>query len=179
MKVYVFLTEGFETVEALGTVDLLRRAKIEVVTVSTIGKKMVTTSNGISVIADALFEECNYSDGDMIFLPGGPGTPNLLKCSDLEKVVIEYNEQKKYIGAICAAPSVLGNYGILQGKHVTCYPGYENQLKGAECTGEATVVDGHIITGKGMGKTIETGLAIIETLLDKETADSIRASIQY
>lgn len=180
MKLYAFLADGFETVEALGVIDILRRGKVEVCTVSIMDTKTVITSHRIPVIADALFDECDFSDGDAIFLPGGlPGTTNLEAHEGLSKLIDKYYNDNKIVSAICAAPSILGHHNILQGKKATCFPGYEEDLYGATATGDGVVVDGKVVTGKGMGKTIDMGLALLELLSDKNNAEIIKGKIQY
>lgn len=180
MKVYAFLAEGFETVEALGVIDLLRRAKVPVTTVSVTGDLKVTSSHQIPVLADFLFEDVDFEDGSMLFLPGGvPGTPNLRAHKGLEALIKKYHKEQKYLAAICAAPSILGNYGVLDGKKATCYPGYEEELGAGTYTGAGVEVDGLVITGKGMGKTTDLGLALLEIIEGPETAERIKKAIQY
>lgn len=180
MKLYAFLADGFETVEALGVVDIMRRGGVEVCTVSVSDRLEVVTSHNITVLADKLFDDCDFSDADVVFLPGGlPGTKNLEAheglCARIDKAFAD----GKYIAAICAAPSVLGHRGILKGKRATCFPGYEDELDGAIPTGEGFCVDGKIITGKGMGKTIDFALAILGALTGKDNAEQIKSKIQY
>ena len=166
-KVYVFMADGTEEVEALTVIDLLRRAKVDVVTVSIMEKKQVMTSHKIGVEADELYGESDYMDGDMIVLPGGmPGTTHLKNHEALRKVLFAYKDAGKYLAAICAAPSVYGWNGMLEGKKATCYPGYEEELKGAVPTGEGVVTDGQFITSKGLGTAIDFSLAIISYLKD-------------
>ncbi len=180
MKAYLFLADGFETVEALCVADILRRGGTETVTVSVSDIREVTSGQKITVKADRLFEECDFSDGDAIILPGGiPGTPNLRKYEGLKKVMQEYYDAGKILAAICAAPSILGAYGFLQGKKATCYPGFEKELNGAVYTGEAVETDGNIITSKGMGTATEFGLALLEQLTDRDTSVKIGKSIQF
>lgn len=178
--VYLFLTEGFEEIEALTVVDLLRRAQIEITTVSITGAKKVTGSHEISVEADAVFKDINYNEAEMLVLPGGmPGTRHLLEHKELVQLLKEFHGQNKDIAAICAAPSVLGVNGLLKGKKATCYPGFEDKLIEAVYTGSKIEEDGNIITSKGMGTAIDFSLKIIERLKDKTLADKIAASIQY
>jgi protein deglycase len=178
--VYIFLTNGFEEIEGLTVVDLLRRAEIEINMVSITGTKEIVGSHNIKLEADQLFEEIDVEVADMLILPGGmPGTKHLAEHEGLCSLLIEYANKGKNIAAICAAPSVLGSNGILKGKKATCYPGYEDKLIGATATGNKTEVDENIITGKGMGASIEFALCIIEKLKDKETAVKIAEAIQY
>lgn len=180
MKLYAFLADGFETVEALGVVDIMRRGGVEVCTVSVSDRLEVVTSHNITVLADKLFDDCDFSDADVVFLPGGlPGTKNLEAHEGLCALIDKAFADGKYIAAICAAPSVLGHRGILKGKRATCFPGYEDELDGAIATGEGFCADGKIITGKGMGKTIDFALAILEALTGKDNAEKIKSKIQY
>ena len=179
-KVYVFMADGTEEVEALTVIDLLRRAKVNVVTVSVMEKKQVVTSHNIKVEADELYGESDYTDGDMIVLPGGmPGTTYLKNHEALRKVLFAYKDAGKYLAAICAAPSVYGWNGMLEGRKATCYPGFEEELKDATVTGEGVVTDGQFITSKGVGTAIDFSLELITLLADVETAESIAKAIQY
>lgn len=178
--VYIFLAEGFEEIEGLTVVDMLRRAEIAIRMVSVTGAKQVIGSHNIKIEADEVFGESDYSQADMLILPGGmPGTRHLAEHQELVTLLRQFNKEGRNIAAICAAPSVLGTNGILQGRKVTCFPGYEDKLEGAFVTGSKTEVDANIITGKGMGAAIEFSLAVIERLKDKETAGKIAAAIQY
>lgn len=178
--VYLFLADGFEEIEGLTVVDLLRRAEVDVKTVSITGKVKVTGSHNISVQADEVYGESDYSKADMLVLPGGmPGTKHLAEHKELGDLLKQFHSAGGNLAAICAAPSVLGMYGILEGKKATCYPGFEEKLAGAIITGGKTEVDGNVITSKGMGTAIEFSLKIIEKLKDEETAKKIAASIQY
>ena len=178
MKAYVFLANGFETVEALAVVDILRRGKVDVTTVSIHDTKAVETAQKIVVCADQTLAE-GISKADLLFLPGGmPGTKNLEACAPLMEAVKRQAAEGGYVGAICAAPSILGHLHLLEGKKATCYPGFEPDLLGASVSSEGVVVDGRIITGKGMGVATEMGLTLVSLLVSKECSDSIRASIQ-
>ena len=162
-KIAVHLAEGFEEIEAISIVDVLRRAGLNVVTISVTGETMVTGAHKIPVIADQLYEEMDYSSADMIILPGGmPGSKNLNNHAGLKKQIMEFNAAGKLLGAICAAPLVFGQLGILKNKRATCFPGFENQLEGANVTGAAVERDGNIITGKGAGVAIRFTLKIVE-----------------
>lgn len=179
--VYVFLANGFEEIEALTPVDLLRRAEIEVKTVSITGELKVTGARGISVDADMLFEDVDWNEADAIVLPGGmPGTKNLAACDKLMCKVKECAEAGVVVSAICAAPALtLGANGLLVGKKATCYPGMEEHMKGAVAITEEVAVDGNIITSRGLGTAVAFSLAIIEKLSDKATADRIGNSVVY
>lgn len=178
--IYLFLADGFEEMEALAPVDILRRAGLDVKTVGVTGKT-VTGSHKISVTADMIADSVRYDDMDMVILPGGlPGT-NHLEDSELVKRTVTYCfNNDKYIAAICAAPRILGHMGVLDGKNATCYPGNENALTkgGANFTGESVVVDGKVITGKGAGVAVKFALKIVEVLTSKETADKLFVGMQ-
>lgn len=179
-KVYLFLADGFEEIEGLTVVDLLRRAGISINTVSITGVKEINGAHNIKIMADQLFEEADLNDADMLVLPGGmPGTTYLGEHKGLVKLLKDYHEKGKNLAAICAAPSVLGKNNILQGLKVTSFPGFEEQLLGAVYTGNKVEKDSNVITSKGLGTAIDFSLAIIETLLDKDVADDISESIQY
>lgn len=176
--IYVFLATGFEEIEAVATIDTLRRGGLSVKTISVTGEKAVSGAHAIPVIADALFEETDFSNAAMLVLPGGmPGTNNLNAHEPLKKLLVDFKAQDKPIAAICAAPIVLGGLGILDGKNATCYPSFEAQLGNAHFVDAATVVDGKIITGKGPGLAIAFGLAIIEFLKGKEAADEVAGGL--
>lgn len=178
--VYLFLADGFEEIEGLTVVDLLRRAEIKITTVSVTGRLKIAGAHGINVEADELFENLDFQDGEMLVLPGGmPGTKNLAAHKGLVKLLKRFREGDKALAAICAAPSILGENGLLEGKEATCFPGFEEKLHGAAVTGARAVTDGNIITGKGMGTAIDFSLEIIRFLKDNETADRIGKSIQY
>lgn len=176
--IYLFLAPGFEEIEALTTVDILRRAECELKTVG-VGGKRVTGAHGIEVTADLTQEEAVTEGLEMVILPGGvPGTPNLEKSPVVRTMVDYCHEKGLWLAAICAAPSIFGHWGLLAGKRATCFPGYEDQLSGAAATGESVVVDGKIITGKGAGVTIPFALKIVEQLVGKDTAEKLRKSMQ-
>ena len=173
IKTYIFLATGFEEIEAISVVDILRRADIKVETISISGNLSVIGAHNIEISADALFDKTDFSDGDMLILPGGqPGTNNLNACEKLKKLIQNYYDQNKYIAAICAAPLIFGEMGLLKYKKAVCYPGYENQLLGAEIAeNERVVVSDNIITSKGAGTAIEFSLKLVEILVGKETAE--------
>jgi 4-methyl-5(b-hydroxyethyl)-thiazole monophosphate biosynthesis len=174
-KVFIHLANGFEEVEAITPVDVLRRAGCEVTTVSISGNREVTSARGLSVLADKLFEDMDYSQADVILFPGGqPGADNLTRHEGLKKRIAEFHSQGKMIAAICAAPMVLANAGILQGKRVTCFPGTESKMKGAICTGNAVEIDGNITTGKAAGAAMKFSLALAEQLCGKSKAEDLK-----
>lgn len=179
-KAAVLLAEGFEEIEALTAVDLLRRARIYVDTISISDDYMVSGAHGINVQTEDLFDEVDFDEFDMIVLPGGmPGTTNLEAHAGVRKVVQEFCENEKYVGAICAAPSILGNMGLLKGKRAICYPTFEDKLDGAVLVKAPVVQDGNIITSRGMGTAIDFGLKLVEVLSDKLKADEVAESIIY
>lgn len=179
-KAAMFFGTGYEEVEALTVIDLLRRAEIEVDMVSVTGEKKVTGSHGISVEMDCLLEEVDFDIIKMIILPGGmPGTKNLEACAPLMEQVDIFYAQGKALAAICAAPSILGHRNILEGRNACCYPSFESHLKGAKISRRSCEVAEHIITARGMGCAIDFGLAIISYLRDEETAKQIAEAIVY
>lgn len=178
-KVYVFLAEGFEEVEALTPVDLLRRAGVSVELVSVMDDIAVTGSHNITIQADKMIQDIT-EEADMLVLPGGiPGTPNLRACKALEEMIITYNEQHKYLAAICAAPTIYGEMGLLKGKKAICYPSMEEGLKDAVVTVEPVVADDNFITSRGMGTGIDFGLKLVEILCGKNAADTLAEKIVY
>ena len=177
-KAYLFLAYGFEEVEALTTVDLLRRANVQTITVSVSTSNTVTGAHRIPVVSDIKFEEGDFSDADVIIIPGGqPGVDNLNTHDELKNVIKAHAEKGKTVCAICAAPMVLGGMGLLQGKKATCYPGCEGALKGADYCEDRVCVDGNIITSRGVGTAIDFALEIIKTLLGDAEAEKVRKSI--
>ncbi|MFT3982744.1 MAG: DJ-1/PfpI family protein [Lachnospiraceae bacterium] len=181
MKIcYVFLAEGFEEIEALTVVDLLRRARLKVETVSIAGTDMVTGSHAISVKADTKIEDVNLRQAGMLVLPGGmPGTKNLAECAELIEMLREFDETNRRISAICAAPSILGELGLLKNKKAVCYPGNEEKLLGAEVLKEEVVTDGNITTSRGMGTAIPFGLELIKLIVSETEAGAMKNKIVY
>lgn len=177
--VYVFLAEGFEEIEALAPVDILRRSSIEVKTVG-INSNIIRGSHSIPVITDLDINEIEPDESiDMIVLPGGmPGTLNLEANEKVLSFIDYCVENDIYISAICAAPSILGHKGILNGKKATCFPGFESELNGATVTEELVVNDGKITTAKGAGAAVKFGLTLVSLLAGKENADALEASLQ-
>lgn len=175
--IYLFLANGFEEIEALSVVDILRRAGSELATVG-VGGKQITGSHGIKVTADLDESGVKTSQIEMVILPGGPGTPNLEKSEVMRSAVRYCAENGKPIAAICAAPSILGHMGLLKGHEATCFPGYEEELHAKKVTGGAVCVSGNIITGKGAGVAVEFALKIVEVLYGAEKSNSIRKNIQ-
>lgn len=173
-NVTVHLATGFEEIEAVSIIDVLRRAEINVNVVSLTGELEVIGSHNIRIIADSLFDDVDFHEVDMIVLPGGmPGANNLNVHVGLREQILNFHEKQKKLAAICAAPMVFGNLGILKDVKATCYPGFENQMHGAIATGEDVEVSGHIITGKGAGVAMKFALKIVELLKSKGVAKKL------
>jgi 4-methyl-5(b-hydroxyethyl)-thiazole monophosphate biosynthesis len=173
-KIAVHLANGFEEIEAISIIDVLRRADLDVVVVSVTGKLEVNGAHQISVLADKLFENVDYSDIYMIVLPGGmPGSSNLDAHEGLKTQIMTFANEKKQLAAICAAPLVFGNLGLLDGKKAVCYPGFERYLKGAEIQNTAVVDFENIVTGKGPGVAIQFALKIVEKVVSAERAATL------
>lgn len=179
-RVAVLLADGFEEIEGLTAVDILRRASVYVDTISITEDYMVHGAHGINVQTEDLFGEVDFAEFDMLILPGGmPGTTNLDKHAGVKRVVKDYAESGKYVAAICAAPSILGGLGLLKGKRAACYPSVEDKLSGAVIMRTPVVQDGNIITSRGMGTAVDFALKLVEVLGGKNKADEIAASIIY
>lgn len=179
-KVCVFLADGFEEIEGLTVVDILRRAGVETETVSVMGRKQINGSHGIIVEADKVFEEADIAGADMLVLPGGmPGTLNLKAHEGLRKQILSFNSQGKYLAAICAAPTVLSELGLLKEKKACAYPSFEEELDCGEVLKVPTVTDGNITTGRGMGAAIPFALRLTAILCGDEKAEEIRKSVVY
>lgn len=178
MKGYVFFAKGFEEIEAITVVDILRRAGLDITMVSITGAREVTGAHGIPVITDELFEYVDHQGAEMLILPGGmPGTTNLAANHKLGEVLQRYHAEGKWVAAICAAPSVLGRLGILKGRNATCYPGFEPQLEGAKLSHAPVVQDGHVITSRGAGTALEFALKLVEVALGAEKARNLREGL--
>ena len=173
-KVALFLTNGFEELEALAPVDLMRRANIEVDTISINQEKEVVSSRKITVLADKTIRDVNFDEYEMVVLPGGPGTKNYFESKEVLEIVKKFAENKK-VGAICAAPTVLASLGILENRKAICFPACEPDLE----QGKAIVKDGNIITSRGAGTAIDFGLALIKELLGEEISEKIGKEIVY
>ena len=173
----VLLADGFEEIEALAPVDMLRRAGLEVVTVG-INSKIAVGSHGIAVVCDKIPEEVDLSSVSTVIFPGGmPGSLNLDASPFSDAIIEAVLEKGGRLAAICAAPLVLGRRGLLKGKRATCYPGFENELAGATVTGESVVTDGNITTAKGMGVAIDFSKELISLLISKEKAEELSSAI--
>lgn len=176
--VYVLLADGFEIIEALAPVDMLRRAKVDVTTVG-VYSQTVTSSCGITVNADITADDFEFSDAEAIVIPGGSlGVINLEKSPFVQAVVDEAAENGLLVCAICAGPSLLGHKGLLKGKKAVCYPGFEDSLEGAEIVDDFVVRDGDFITAKGAGVSVEFGLEIVRELVGDDAAEEIKSAIQ-
>ena len=173
--IYVFLADGFEEMEAIAPVDILRRCGAEVLTVSITDDRAVKGTHGISVLADILGSNCNFEDAEAVVLPGGlPGADNLENSELVKKAVLLANEKGAKLAAICAAPKVLGKFGMLSGKKATCYPGFEDELIGAEKSDEKVCVSDNIITGCGAGAAYEFGFTLAKELGYSEEALKVK-----
>lgn len=179
--VYVFLAEGFELVEAMAPVDVLRRAKVEVKTVGVTGKT-VAASNGVTVTADLELSQVETAGLDCVVLPGGlPGTLELEKSPEVQAMIDFCAKEGKLLAAICAAPSILAHKGLLNGREATAFPSFQKDVAegGGELSESYVCQDGPFITARGMGVSIQFGLKLAEVLASPETAQEIRSGIQW
>lgn len=168
-KCYLFLAEGFEESEAVIVTDVLRRGILDITLVSMTGKLAVKGSHEITVVADHLFEDCDFTTADLLVLPGGmPGTLNLKRDVRLAELLIAYNAQQRLLAAICAAPLVLGQLELLKGREATVFPGFEDQLIGATILDQTIVVSENIITSRGVVSAVEFGLKLVQLLQSEE-----------
>ncbi len=180
MNVFAFVAPGLEEVECLAVVDVLRRCGVNVTMISITQERTVTGSHNISIVTDCVISEADWSAADCLFLPGGlPGTTNLSECQLLCEKLKEFAACGKYVSAICAAPSVLGQLGILNGKKATCYPGWEHTLIGASCQRDGVVTDGNVITARGLGYALDLGLELGALFAGREVSDAVKQGIQY
>ena len=178
--IYVFLATGFEDLEAIAPVDIIRRAGLEVQTVSITGEHIVKSAHGVGIEADLLLSEVDFSKAKMLVLPGGlPGATNLQANEALCRALLKAHEGRKLVAAICAAPIVLGSLGILRGRRATCYPGMEAKLEGAIVTEQMAVTDGHIVTGRGPAAAAEFAFAVGRKFADGATLESVRAGMLF
>lgn len=179
-KIGIFMAEGCEEIEGLTVVDIIRRAKLDITVISTTGNKEVTGSHKITFKTDELSSEVDYEKLDGIVLPGGmPGTLNLGADETVNRIIRQFAQEGKLVAAICAAPSVLGAAGILNGKNAVCYPGFEEKLTGAITSEASVMTDGNVITSRGMGTAVDFALAILRYLSDDETVEHIRQGLVY
>ena len=180
-KVYVFLADGFEDVEALIPIDVLRRGGVDVVTVSTTEFPLVESAHGVNIEADLQFEQADFSDADLLMLPGGmPGASNLYAHEGVCKAVCNQFAAGKKIAAICASPAVvLSPLGILEGKKATCYPGFEKALEGSTYTGDLVTVDGNVTTGEGPAAAFPYAYELLAQLVDKKTSEQVAEGMRF
>ena len=177
--IYVFLANGFEECEALAPIDILRRAGFDVKTVGVNGKTAVGAHN-IPVMCDITTDEITFENLESVILPGGmPGTINLEKDGTVQNAIDYANKNNLLIGAICAAPSILGHKGLLNGKKATCFPGFEKDLLGATVTTESVMRDGNIITAKGAGVAFDFGFELLAYLKDENTANDLKIQMMF
>lgn len=175
---FLFLAEGFEEIEAVSTLDILRRAGLDVKSVSVTAKKEVVGAHGMPVVADLLFRDIEEKEASCLILPGGmPGTKHLNEHRGVVEWLEKQHEQNGWIAAICAAPSILGRLGMLQNRKAVCYPGFESELTGARIGEEPTAVDGHLITANGPGSASLFALAIVEQLSGCEKAKEVASGM--
>lgn len=179
-KVYEFMANGTEELEALTVVDVLRRGGVDIKTVSISCTEEIESSHGVVIKCDMRIEDACLDDADMLLLPGGmPGSTNLLEHEGVREALLRHAAEGRRIGAICAAPMVLGDLGLLKGRKATCYPGFEKYMDGAEYTEELYTVDGNIITGCGPAATLPYSYAILEMLTDKDTVEGLKEGMMY
>lgn len=178
-KIYLLLAEGFEELEAFAPVDLLRRAGADVQTVAITEERTVTGARGIPAVADTTLGAVDYEKMDLLILPGGyPGYENLGKSPAVRELILRAAKDQKIIAAICGAPSVLGELGLLAGHKATCYPGMEDTL-GCEAVKEKVVKSGRFITSRGAGTAIDFALALVEIAVSPQKAQELRKGIVY
>lgn len=178
--IYVFLATGFEDIEAIAPVDIMRRAGLKVQTVSITGEQIVVSAHGVGIASDLLLSDVDFSSAEMLVLPGGlPGSTNLDACKPLTEAIKRHFESGGPIAAICAAPLVYGHLGLLQGRRATCYPGVERELKGATYTAAIVERDGNIITGKGPAAAFEFGYTIVDFFLGEGASQPLRQGMIY
>jgi 4-methyl-5(b-hydroxyethyl)-thiazole monophosphate biosynthesis len=172
-KAALFLATGFEEIEALSIIDVLRRGGVDLDTISVSGMEDVEGAHGVIVKSDALFFSIDYTEYELFILPGGPGTENLGKHEGLCELLVKVHQEGKKVAAICAAPSVLGQNGILEGKMATCYPGNEEALKGAHVLDQEIVRDGNVITGKGPGVSLKFAFELLKDYLEPSAIEKL------
>lgn len=180
-RVYEFLADGFEDIEALAPVDILRRGGVDVKTVSIMGRREVVSAHHVSVVADVLFEEvADFGTASLLLLPGGmPGAAHLDGHAGVKAALVAQDKRGARIGAICAAPMVLGRLGLLRGRRATCYPGFEQYLEGARYTQEIVTVDGNITTGEGPAASLEYGYQLLSYFVPEAQVKSVRDGMMY
>ncbi len=179
-RIAMFFSEGYEEVEAIAVVDICRRCRLDIDMVSITEEKFVKSSHNILVGMDKTFSQVDFDEYDMLVLPGGlKGTQGLEAFEPLMEQIDRFNAEGKYIGAICAAPSIFGHRGILNGRRACCYPGFEPELTGAIVSEENVEVDGHVVTSRGMGTATDFGLAIGAIFCGQDKAEEIKKQVVY
>ena len=174
------MANGFEDIEALIPVDVLRRGGVDIQTVSITDSNIVTSAHGVQMVTDLTFDEADLSDADLLMLPGGmPGATNLNAHEGLKKALVAQAEAGKMVAAICAAPLVLGGLGILKGKRATCYPSFEQTLDGATYTADLWTIDGNIITGEGPAAALPYAYSLLALLVSEEKAAEVAEGMRY
>ena len=176
---YILLADGFEEIEAISVIDILRRAEIDLKVVSINNSLKVTSDRGLVVQGDILIDDVKKKNIESIILPGGSGHKNLGDSKKVKELLTYAYNENLFIFAICASPSILGKLGLLNGKNATCYPGFEKHLKGAKYTGEDVTVDKNIITSKGPGTAHKFAYKIVETLKDKKLANNLKEAMIF
>lgn len=180
-RLCVFMAEGSEEVETLAVVDIARRAGIDTALVSVAGRREVTGSHRVTVLADLTFEEADFSDTEALYVPGGlPGVSNLRAHEGLCALLRRFYEEGRTVAALCAAPgAVFGTLGIVSGKKAACFPGFKQYLEGAEYLPDGIVADGNVVTGRGLGFAIDMGLELVRILAGEEKMLEVKGKIQH
>lgn len=179
-KVIVFLADGFEEIEAITQIDILRRAGIDVETVSIKNDKKVTGNFKVEVTADKMFEEVDFDSVDMLVITGAvSGVNNLNSCEKVKNILVKFSEENKWIASICASPKILGELGLLKNKNAVCYPGFEDTLVGAKLSKDKVVLDGKIITSKGPGTSFDFAYTLVEVLEGNELAEELKKKMMF
>jgi len=179
-KVFQFLADGFEDIEALIPLDIMRRGGVEFFNVSIMGRKEVQSSHGVTMTADLLFEDADLSEADLLMLPGGlPGATNLDMHEGVRRALVAQAEAGRRVAAICAAPFVLGKLGLLRGRRATCYPGFEKYLEGADYTAALWTIDGNITTGEGPAAALPYAYALLAQLTSEEKSREVAEGMRY
>ncbi len=176
--IYVLMVDGFEEIEAIEPIDIMRRAGLNVITVG-VNNQMVKGAHNITIKTDIMIDDVDTEDMELLMLPGGPGHTELDSNGKVHELIDYAHKNNLYIAAICASPSILGKKGLLNGKKATCFPGFEQFLQGAELVCDKAVCDGKIITGKGAGAAGDFGFLIVEKLRDKKLSDDLKGKMQY
>lgn len=180
MKVYVMLADGFEDIEALAVVDVLRRGGVDTVTVSVKNDKVVLSAHNIPVVSDVTLSQISVEKDDMIVLPGGgKGVENLKACEPLKQLLIKHQEHEGLLAAICAGPTVPGKLGLLKGVKATCYPGCEGDLDGAVFSEDSVVIDKNFVTSRGPGLSLDFALELLKVIKGGQAAEKVRSAMLY